>query len=159
MLAQLRAEWDEARATVAATLLDRQADPLWKALTEFRQPQPERIADGSCVVEIRVLPGAVVETVGRILKTNRSVSILAHAGNGVVLAHVPAAAISGLRSAVRAAGGSLVVASASASATRDVATVWGPPPGGWTVMQALKSRFDPKGILNRGRFLVADGCR
>ncbi|MCR4411641.1 MAG: FAD-binding oxidoreductase [Thermoguttaceae bacterium] len=159
MLARLRAEWGETGATVAATLLDRQADPLWKALTEFRQPGPERIADGSCAAEIRVLPGHVVETVRRVLKIDGIASILAHAGNGVVLAHIPAAAVAGLRSAFRASGGSLVVASAPAGTTRDVATVWGPPPGGWTVMQALKCRFDPKGILNRGRFLVADGCR
>ncbi len=159
MLAQLRAEWGEAGAAVAGTLLDRQADPLAKALTEFRQPGPQQIADGYGVAEIHVLPGAGVQTVRRVLEIDRNVSVLSHAGSGVVLAHVPVAAVSGLRSAVRAAGGSLVVASASAGTRLDVATVWGPPPAGWTVMQALKSRFDPKGILNRGRFLVADGCR
>ena len=33
-------------------------------------------------------------------------------------------------------------------------TIFGPSPPGWTVMQSIKNRFDPKGILNRDRFLV-----
>jgi glycolate oxidase FAD binding subunit len=48
-------------------------------------------------------------------------------------------------------GGYLVVM-ALPDAARDGIDVWGTPPEGLSVMQRLKAAFDPKGILNPGRF-------
>jgi glycolate oxidase FAD binding subunit len=36
---------------------------------------------------------------------------------------------------------------------RDGIDVWGTPPEGVDVMRRLKAAFDPKGILNAGRFV------
>jgi glycolate oxidase FAD binding subunit len=51
-----------------------------------------------------------------------------------------------------ALGGYLVVLDAPEPARRTV-DVWGPPPDGVAVMRRLKAEFDPKGVLNPGRFV------
>jgi glycolate oxidase FAD binding subunit len=56
------------------------------------------------------------------------------------------------REALTAMGGYLVVLDAPETVRHHVA-VWGPPPEGFGVMKRLKAEFDPKGILNPGRFV------
>jgi glycolate oxidase FAD binding subunit len=56
------------------------------------------------------------------------------------------------RDALAALGGYLVVLDAPEAVRRHV-DVWGPLPDGFGVMQRLKAEFDPKGILNPGRFV------
>jgi glycolate oxidase FAD binding subunit len=56
------------------------------------------------------------------------------------------------REALAAFGGYLVVLDAP-EAVRTHGDVWGPPPDGVAVMRRLKAEFDPKGILNPGRFV------
>jgi FAD/FMN-containing dehydrogenase len=89
-------------------------------------------------------------------------SIQAHAGSGVVLARLPtdakrAAALvdERLRPDVRSFGGSMVVLAQPEGAEFGPQTLFGPAPEGWAVMQSIQRQFDPKGILNRGRFLFA----
>ncbi len=67
----------------------------------------------------------------------------------------PEAVVHGLRAArevLGALGGFLTVLDAPASVRAHV-DVWGPAPEGFGVMQRLKTAFDPKGILNPGRFV------
>jgi glycolate oxidase FAD binding subunit len=56
------------------------------------------------------------------------------------------------REALTAVGGYLVVLDAPETVRHHVA-VWGPPPDGFGVMKRLKAEFDPKGVLNPGRFV------
>jgi glycolate oxidase FAD binding subunit len=56
------------------------------------------------------------------------------------------------RDALAALGGYLVVLDAPEGVRHQV-DVWGPPPDGFGVMKRLKAEFDPKGILNPGRFV------
>jgi glycolate oxidase FAD binding subunit len=56
------------------------------------------------------------------------------------------------REALVGLGGYLVVM-VLPDAARDGIDVWGTPPEGLSVMQRLKAAFDPKGILNPGRFV------
>jgi glycolate oxidase FAD binding subunit len=56
------------------------------------------------------------------------------------------------REALAALGGYLVVLDAP-EAVRSRVDVWGPPPDGFSTMKRLKAEFDPKGILNPGRFV------
>jgi glycolate oxidase FAD binding subunit len=56
------------------------------------------------------------------------------------------------RDALAAVGGYLVVLDAP-EAVRHQVDVWGPLPDGFGVMKRLKAEFDPKGILNPGRFV------
>jgi glycolate oxidase FAD binding subunit len=62
------------------------------------------------------------------------------------------AAVTGARTALAAEGGSLVVEAGPAE-LRAVVDPWGPPPPSFAIMQRLKQRFDPQGLLNPGRFV------
>jgi glycolate oxidase FAD binding subunit len=63
-------------------------------------------------------------------------------------------ALSALRERAGALGGTMTVEEAPvALKVRDA--VWGPPRSDFRVMQAIKRNFDPKGILNPGRFVGA----
>ena len=50
----------------------------------------------------------------------------------------------------------MVVVSCPDGAALECRDVWGPPGDGAAVMHAIKDRFDPKGLLNPGRFIFAD---
>ena len=52
-----------------------------------------------------------------------------------------------------AAGGKMIVLKNPDGVALDAADVWGPPGPEIRVMQAIKDRFDPKNILNPGRFV------
>ncbi len=85
--------------------------------------------------------------------------VAAFAGNGIVfigLDHDDLAGLAAvtreLRAQARAAGGSLVI-EGCAAALKALADVWGEPPSGFGVMQALKAAYDPDGLLNPGRFV------
>ncbi|MCJ2519643.1 MAG: hypothetical protein LN412_01675, partial [Candidatus Thermoplasmatota archaeon] len=49
-------------------------------------------------------------------------------------------------------GGNLVLERAPAD-LKDTLDVWGPRPPGFDLMSRVKAEFDPKGILNPGRFV------
>jgi len=69
---------------------------------------------------------------------------------------VPVAArvVERLRDAVADAGGHVMIRRASAAVRRAV-NPWGPiEPGPLAIMQALRDEFDPRRVLNPGRFVV-----
>ena len=161
---QLLKEWQAAGVPSPVTISGERAGPLWNRLTEF--PAEAGVAGGPppLVVRVGVLPGAIVTLIGQLLEMDASCSIQAHAGNGVILARLswePRAIAGGLegrlRPAVAGAGGHLAVLSSPAEADLGREAVWGPAGDGAAVMRAIKEKFDPKGILNPGRFVFGDG--
>ena len=62
----------------------------------------------------------------------------------------PAAYVAALRERAASLGGTVV---AESRAPIEGLDPWGPPSDGFAVMQGLKTQYDPKGILNPGRFL------
>jgi len=89
------------------------------------------------------------------------VAIAAHAGSGVVRAVYAAGAaapevvrdgVEALRREAEAAEGSLVVEAAPAALKRHL-DAWGKTGEGFAVMRRLKAEFDPRGLMNPGRFL------
>ena len=46
-----------------------------------------------------------------------------------------------------------VTVTAMPDSARDTVDAWGPPPAAFPLMQALKERFDPRGLCNPGRFV------
>lgn len=159
MIAQLVEEWRQAGVTSPSTVTGDQAEPLWARLTEFAGPSG---GDGAwpLVVQINVLPGKVVRVFRCVREVDRSASIQAHAASGVVLARlaVPASEAAQvidrrLRPEVISAGGHLLVLAQAPGSAMSGETVFGPRPSAWAVMQSIEERFDPEGILNRGRFL------
>jgi glycolate oxidase FAD binding subunit len=72
-------------------------------------------------------------------------------GTGIMIAGFPAAqGLMELRGEVEKAGGSLMVLKQPPESKLDC---WGTPPDSLPLMRQIKSRFDPEGILNPGRFL------
>jgi len=112
--------------------------------------------------EIRRLPfwGGEVERV--MSRHGLTVSLVGEAGNGILRAAVEGSAlpdtwgreiVAPLREALGAEGASLVVERAPLY-LKPAADVWGPvPETALAVMSRLKTEFDPRGVLNPGRFV------
>lgn len=119
-------------------------------------------ADAPLVLKASVVPSSTVKLVQAARSLDPSVSILAQAGNGSVFLRFGQNPSKGtlsaiqvnLRPIVTACRGSLVVlsgAAAMAEATRLL--VWGATDAPLSLMNSVKRKFDPKNILNRGRFV------
>ena len=111
-------------------------------------------------VRVSVLPSVLAHTIEQIAQLVGNASIQAHAGDGVLVARLPvepqAAAhliTDQLRPLVDQAKGTMVVVDSPRDANLDRAAIWGPEPAGFCTMRAIKRQFDPKNILNPGRFI------
>ena len=89
------------------------------------------------------------------------VSVQSHAGNGLVIGHLPEDVItadqarqivSPLRQFVRRYRGNLIVIQCNASWKSQI-PVFGEPESGWDLMRRLKRELDPDNLLNPGRFI------
>jgi glycolate oxidase FAD binding subunit len=140
----LREKWRAAGIASPMSVTDAWAKSLWEWLTDFP-------AD----VQIAVRPSAVTKMIGALVSLDPHCTILSHAGNGIVRMKISDVKLSfsELRHSVEAAGGKLVVLKNTQGNGLTCRDVWGPKGDGFTVMQSLKDRFDPAGILNPGRFV------
>jgi len=146
------------------TLVDAGVSPLaWTCLSEF--PWSVRgSADGSPWVIWRggVLPA---ESEAALAALRGAVTPLAEIGAAATVAQgtlrgvMKAAsapllvqALGAARAALAARGGFLVVLDASAN-VREAIEPWGVTPEGLGIMRRMKQAFDPKGVLNPGRFV------
>jgi glycolate oxidase FAD binding subunit len=153
MVRRLEDEWREQGVLSLTTIRNGEAGPLWDWLTEF-----------SAQVQISVPPGATAEMIGQLLRLDAECAIQAHAGNGVIRVRFSPPMqdqfgdllATRLRPTVTAVGGRLVVVSCPDGIRLTCRDVWGPPGDGAAAMQAIKDRFDPKGLLNPGRFAYTD---
>lgn len=151
---QLQREWREQDVTESSVHRGDTADSLWNQLTEF----PAQHAP--LVVKASLRPSAVTSYMKLLSETDARVSVQAHAGNGIVigaLAEFSAAdatrvIVQRLQPAAAAAGGGLVVLSCSTGELTRQAT-WGNALSDAALMRAVKEQFDPRGILNPGRFV------
>src|SRR5436309_13152075 len=89
-------------------------------------------------------------------------SIQAHAGNGIVLVKMSKfptgglsrALVGNLQPAAAAHHGQLIVLSNPSGAEMTHQSVWGATDAPLDLMREVKRHFDPKNILNPGRFVV-----
>jgi glycolate oxidase FAD binding subunit len=112
--------------------------------------------------EIRRLPFWAGELEKLCARRGLVAAVVGEAGNGVFHAGVEGSVlsqdwarevVSPLRDGLGAEGGSLVIERAPVE-LKHAAHVWGPvPEPALTVMKRLKAEFDPRGILNPGRFV------
>jgi glycolate oxidase FAD binding subunit len=136
---------------------------FWFRLGRMILPRSD---DGEIRISLATLPSALLDALDRVetLGAERRLEVVAvgEAGNGLLHARIrgadPAekwtpALISSLRDKLAREGGNCVVESAP-KAVLERLDAWGPvEEKSFAVMSSLKSEFDPRGILNPGRFI------
>jgi glycolate oxidase FAD binding subunit len=141
----LRNKWLATGIASPMTVTNAWASSLWQWLTEF-----------SADVQITVSPSDVTKMIGQLVSLDPQCTIQSHAGNGIVRAKFSSAnkfLHGDLRVQVEAAGGKMVILKTPEGNGMNCRDIWGSKANGFTVMQSLKDRFDPAGILNTGRFV------
>jgi glycolate oxidase FAD binding subunit len=125
-------------------------------LVHFTADPPQALT-----LKLAARPSALVRLAQLVLEIDSRASLQAHAGNGILLAQFadfPAAVVSRdligrLQPAAVAAGGHAVVLSAANPQDLTRQTMWGNVEAPGDLMRAVKQQFDPRGVLNPGRFV------
>jgi glycolate oxidase FAD binding subunit len=154
MTHQLGREWDE--LGIAEPLVVGQSADLWQRLIEF-----PAAGESPLVLKASVVPSGTTAFLEAARRVDPQASIQAHAGNGVVIvkfAKFPAgglsrALIGDLLPAATAHQGQVVVLSNTSGAEMTHVSAWGTGGASLDLMAAVKRKFDPQDILNRGRFV------
>ncbi len=163
MIRRLDAEWQAAGGICPTPVTGDDAVRVWSRLTDGADQEPRSDGSESLVVRIGVLPSKTVAFIQRLWELDPTCSIQAHAGDGILRARfsrepreMAAALRDRLRPAVTNAGGWLVVLSYPGDLQLSRDDVWGPPTEAAKVTRRIKAGFDPKGILNPGRFVFGN---
>jgi glycolate oxidase FAD binding subunit len=152
--------WNELRKLgVAADVVDEhQTTGLWMRLAQFPVAEPAML-----VLKASLRPSRVVEFVRALREIDPKCSIQSHAGNGIVVARmnefgdggVSKMLVGKLQPAAMESCGHLVVLSCATPAELTHQCWWGSLGDSAAIMQEVKRQFDPKDLLNRGRFVYA----
>jgi glycolate oxidase FAD binding subunit len=137
---------------------DKQATQLLEALTEY-----QAYSDDPLTFQANLLPSKTLEFIEN--ATQMGASVQAHAGNGIVIGHLPddvvtvekaAELLTPLRSFARQHRGNLVIFNCETQWKQHL-PVFGEPESSHRLMQRLKSTLDPQNLLNPGRFFNGAG--
>jgi len=153
---QLAAEWRQLGVARCRKLEGGPAEALWHRLTEF-----PAAGDWPLMLKITVVPSATTRLIQAALALDADCSVQAHAGSGVVVvafSQFPAQGLSravtgGLAAAAAAAHGNASVLRNPSGAEMTRQCVWGGFDVPYGLMAEVKKNFDPRGILNPGRFV------
>ncbi|MEX2175771.1 MAG: FAD-binding oxidoreductase [Pirellulaceae bacterium] len=154
MTRQLASEWQA--AGIEGPHIVGETSSLWQRLIEF-----PAAGESPLVLKASVVPSGVTAIVAAARQLDPQCSIQAHAGSGTVivkLATFPAqglsrALVGKLQPVAAAHHGQVVVLSNPSGAEMTHQGVWGALDSPLALMSEVKRRFDPKDILNRGRFV------
>jgi glycolate oxidase FAD binding subunit len=154
MVRQLTAEWNE--LGIEAPLVIGEATTLWHRMVEF-----SAAGKSPLVVKASVAPSGTTAIVDAARRLDPQCSLQAHAGNGSIIVKfsqfppqgLSRALVGGLQPAASAHHGHVVVVLNPSGAEMTHQSVWGATDAPLWLMSEVKRRFDPKDILNRGRFI------
>jgi len=155
MTGKLASEWRGQGVPVSRKLDEACSAELSIALRDFAAQ-----GDSPLMLKASVLPSRTTAFIDLVRQIDPQASIQAHAGNGILLVRfarfeagdVSRTLIGQLQPSARLAGGSAVVLSSSLSGLTRQA-VWGGATEATPWMGQVKRKFDPKHILNPGRFV------
>jgi glycolate oxidase FAD binding subunit len=155
MTDRLGAEWKKAGLPKVSD--SAAGDDLWSKLVEFST------GESPLAIKASVLPSGIVPLVAALRKLDPAASIQAHAANGILIAgfsQIPAegaakVVLSTLQPLAARFQGHVHVLSSGPGAELTRQCVWGSQDAASEVMAAVKRQFDPKNILNPGRFIFA----
>jgi glycolate oxidase FAD binding subunit len=155
MIRQLSAEWRT--LNVNPPIMVGETAALWQRLFEFPQDDASAL-----VLKASVVPSGVTDVVAAAREVDPGCSVQAHAGNGNVImkfATFPAqglsrALVGKLQPVAACHHGHLLILSNPSGAEMTHQSVWGATDAPLDLMREVKRKFDPKNILNPGRFVV-----
>lgn len=155
MTQRLLAEWRT--LGVSQPLVVGATADLWRRLVEF--PAEE---EAPLVLKVCVVPRGTTEILAAARRLDRDCSIQAHAGSGVLLlrfSQLPAegltrALVGTLQPLAAAHHGHVITLANPGRVEMTPQSVWGATDVPLGLMARVKQQFDPRNILNRGRFVV-----
>jgi hypothetical protein len=115
------------------------------------------------VIKASLRPSRTVEFVGRLLEADPKCDVQSHAGNGIVVARMSQFGAGGiskllvgtLQPAAAEHDGHVIVLSCNQPGELTRQATWGSTGDAGSIMEEIKRRFDPRNLLNRGRFVYA----
>jgi FAD/FMN-containing dehydrogenase len=135
-----------------------QTTGLWMRLAQFP-------ADGNAPLVIRasLRPSRTVDFIERLRRIDPQCSVQSHAGNGIVVARmaqfgsgsISKLLVGTLQPAAAEHDGHVIVLSCDQPAELTKQSTWGSAGDAGSIMEEIKRQFDPKYLLNRGRFVYA----
>jgi glycolate oxidase FAD binding subunit len=154
MTGRLHDEWCELGIEAPITIGD--AADFWKKLVDF-----PAVGNSPLVLKASLVPSGVTPFIDSLRKLDPQVSIQSHAGNGIVIARLATfpkeglsrSLVGNLQPAAAAQHGSLLILANPSGSEMTHQSVWGGLDAPFTLMSAVKQKFDPKNILNPGRFV------
>jgi FAD/FMN-containing dehydrogenase len=152
---QLLAEWRALE--IEEPLIVCETTALWRRLIEF-----SAAGQSPLVLKASVVPSGLTTMIEAARELDPACSLQAHAGNGIALAKLSKFPAEGLSRALvgrlqplaAAHHGQVIVLSNPSGAEMTHQSVWGATDSPLALMSEVKRRFDPRDILNRGRFVV-----
>lgn len=158
MVARLRQEWGEAGVASVESWLGESARQWLADLTGWSRRGPAGL-----VLRAAVRPSGVTRMMAAFTAVDARVSLQAHAGNGQIIARYPEFPAGGmsrdvvgrLQAEASRLSGALTVVSNPGGQEMTARSVWGVGGVNLEMMQAVKRQFDPKNLLNPGRFVFA----
>ncbi|HEX4148472.1 MAG TPA: FAD-binding oxidoreductase [Pirellulales bacterium] len=161
MQEQLSREWTEQGMPQPAIVPAAAVRGLWQRLTAFQTgDRHSGDGDSAVVVKFNVPPSRLCRLVEQLLKILPTGSLQAHAGNGIIFASVGSRpvdlqglCIHQLQPAALSAGGRAVVWANPLGEELTRQAYWGGAGADVEVMRAVKRQFDPRNLLNPGRFV------
>jgi glycolate oxidase FAD binding subunit len=156
MIERLAGEWRELGVFRHHVISDASAEGLWRRLAEFPSE-----GNSPLVLKAATRASAVTRFAQEVIAIDGQSSIQAHAGSGVTIARLaefPAGGLSRtlvgrLQPIAAAAQGHVVILSNPGGAEMTHQSVWGSRRSAFALMAEVKRRFDPKNVLNPGRFV------
>jgi len=149
----------ETEASLHVSIVEgRERNSLWERIRDWALLAQEE----SVSLKVNVPIGKVAETFQKIeasaQKLQLDSALMSHAGSGIVYATLTGrmgefeTAVAEITDIAQEAGGSSVVENAPVDIKHNI-DVWGKPGADVTLMRQIKEQFDPKGLLNPGRFV------
>lgn len=152
---QIESQWRVRRVERLTLLRDAEANRLWNRLIEFSA------LESPLTIKATIVPSGTTPFIAAAREIDPACSIQAHAGSGVVFvrfAEFPRAGLTKtlvgkLQPLANSLNGNVVVLSNPSGAEMTHQCVWGGIDSPFQLMCRVRDQFDPKNILNPGRFV------
>ncbi|QDU94291.1 FAD-binding oxidoreductase [Lignipirellula cremea] len=155
-LKTLRQEWKQQQVEATRVWEQQEAAAMWSALTDFSE------GDSALTLKATSAPSGTGPLMQQMEMLAPGCSLQAHAGNGVILARYDEFPAEGLSRTLirrllpqaRAHHGSVVILKNPSGSEMTAQACWGGGEGSFDLMRTVKQQFDPRNLLNPGRFVV-----